>query len=128
MNSQPKRSGAIRIGLLALLAAPLIAALWVGMYFWVDRSSRELIYQKNAAAKGIDRLDTWAPWMFYPSGWSWLRAEGYRKLGDRARVNRLVDEMAASVLQVRVLPLRYQYQMRLRQMHHGWKYVNLHKQ
>ncbi len=98
MNSQPKRSGAIRISLLALLAAPLIAALWVGMYFWVDRSSRELIYQRNAPAKGIDRLDTWAPWMFNPSGWSWLRAEGYRKLGDRARVNRLVDEMAAKGL------------------------------
>ena len=36
--------------------------------------------------------------MFYPSRWTWLKAEAYRKLGDRPRVSRLVDEMAAKGL------------------------------
>lgn len=34
--------------------------------------------------------------MFYPMEWSWLRAEGYRKLSDRGRVSRIVDDLIAS--------------------------------
>ncbi|MCY3006020.1 MAG: tetratricopeptide repeat protein [Planctomycetota bacterium] len=95
MSSQTQRSGAIRTGLLALLLIPLIVAIWTVLYLWVERSSRDLIYRKNASVQGIERLDAWAPLMLYPAKWSWLKAEAYRKLGDRPRVSRLVDEMAA---------------------------------
>ena len=98
MSSHSKRSGAIRTGLVALLLVPILLALWTVLYLWVDRSSRDLIYRKNASAQGISRLEAWAPLMFYPSRWTWLKAEAYRKLGDRPRVSRLVDEMAAKGL------------------------------
>ena len=98
MSSHSKRSGAIRTGLVALLLVPILLAIWTVLYFWVDRSSRDLIYRKNASAQGISRLEAWAPLMFYPSRWTWLKAEAYRKLGDRPRVSRLVDEMAAKGL------------------------------
>ena len=98
MSSHSKRSGAIRTGLVALLLVPILLAIWAVLYFWVDRSSRDLIYRKNASAQGISRLEAWAPLMFYPSRWTWLKAEAYRKLGDRPRVSRLVDEMAAKGL------------------------------
>ena len=98
MSSHSKRSGAIRTGLVALLLVPILLAIWTVLYLWVDRSSRDLIYRKNASAQGISRLEAWAPLMFYPSRWTWLKAEAYRKLGDRPRVSRLVDEMAAKGL------------------------------
>ena len=98
MSSHSKRSGAIRTGLVALLLVPILLAIWAVLYLWVDRSSRDLIYRKNASAQGISRLEAWAPLMFYPSRWTWLKAEAYRKLGDRPRVSRLVDEMAAKGL------------------------------
>ena len=98
MSSHSKRSGAIRTGLVALLLVPILLAIWGVSYFWVDRSSRELIYRKNDSAKGISRLEAWAPLMFYPSEWTWLKADAYRKLGDRPRVSRLADEMAAKGL------------------------------
>ena len=98
MSSHSKRSGAIRTGLVALLLVPIVLAIWTVLYLWVDRSSRDLIYRKNASAQGISRLEAWAPLMFYPSRWTWLKAEAYRKLGDRPRVSRLVDEMAAKGL------------------------------
>ena len=98
MRSHSKRSGAIRTGLVALLLVPILLAIWTVLYLWVDRSSRDLIYRKNASAQGISRLEAWAPLMFYPSRWTWLKAEAYRKLGDRPRVSRLVDEMAAKGL------------------------------
>ena len=98
MSSHSKRSGAIRTGLVALLLVPIVLAIWTVLYLWVDRSSRDLIYRKNASAQGISRLEAWAPLMFYPSRWTWLKAEAYRKLGDRSRVSRLVDEMAAKGL------------------------------
>lgn len=98
MSSHSKRSGAIRTGLVALLLVPILMAIWAVLYLWVDRSSRDLIYRKNASAQGISRLEAWAPLMFYPSRWTWLKAEAYRKLGDRPRVSRLVDEMSAKGL------------------------------
>ena len=100
MSSHSKRSGAIRTGLVALLLVPILLAIWAVLYLWVDRSSRDLIYRKNASARGISRLEAWAPLMFYPSRWTWLKAEAYRKLGDRPRVSRLVDEMAAKGLPI----------------------------
>jgi tetratricopeptide (TPR) repeat protein len=100
MSSHSKRSGAIRTGLVALLLVPILLAIWVATYLWVERSSRELIYRKNASAQGISRLEAWAPLMFYPSRWTWLKADAYRKLGDRPRVSRLVDEMAAKGLPI----------------------------
>ena len=100
MSSHSKRSGAVRTGLVALLLVPIVLAIWAVLYFWVDRSSRDLIYRKNASAQGISRLEAWAPLMFYPSRWTWLKAEAYRKLGDRPRVSRLVDEMAAKGLPI----------------------------
>lgn len=100
MSSHSKRSGAIRTGLVALLLVPILLALWGVLYLWVDRSARELIYRKNDSAQGISRLEAWAPLMFYPSKWTWLKAEAYRKLGDRPRVSRLVDEMAAKGLPI----------------------------
>ena len=96
MNSHSNRSGLIRLGLLSLLGLPLLAAIWLGLYAWLERSARDLIYNKNVPEQAISKLDTWSPWMLNPSKWSWLKAEGYRKLGDRSRVSRLVDEMTAN--------------------------------
>lgn len=96
MNSHSNRSGLIRLGLLSLLGLPLLAAIWLGLYAWVERSARDLIYNKNAPEQAISKLEAWSPWMLNPSKWSWLKAEGYRKLGDRSRVSRLVDEMTAN--------------------------------
>jgi hypothetical protein len=53
MSSHSKRSGAIRTGLVALLLVPILLAIWGVSYLWVERSSRELIYRKNASAQGI---------------------------------------------------------------------------
>ena len=95
MNNQPNRSGMIRKKFLAILGVPLLVALWLATYYWVGRSSHDLIYTKNAPALAIARLETWSPLMFYPSKWNWLKAEAYRKLGDRVRVSRIVDQLSA---------------------------------
>ncbi|MFM8574029.1 MAG: tetratricopeptide repeat protein [Pirellula sp.] len=95
MSSQNKPTRTIRSGPMLLLSFLLVAILWSSLYFWVERSAEELIFRKNAPAQGIARIESWSPIMLYPTKWSWLKAEGYRKLGDRGRVSRLVDEMAA---------------------------------
>lgn len=92
---KPSRTGAIRNVFLALLGIAALIALWLGLFVWVESSARRLIYQKNAPELAISRLDAWSPVLFYPKRWSWLKAEGYRKLGDRGRVSRLVDELTA---------------------------------
>ena len=98
MKRNDSRSGLARSILLLTLGILTLALLWIGTYFWVDRSSRDLLYRKDSPTTALARLEAWSPWMFSPNSWKWLRAEAHRKLGDRVRVNRLVDEMAASGL------------------------------
>lgn len=96
MSIYPKRSGMIRKSLFVLLGVPLLVVTWLVAYFWVGRSSHDLIYNKNAPAQAIARLEAWSPLMFNPSKWNWLKAEAYRKLGDRVRVSRIVDQMTTT--------------------------------
>lgn len=96
MNRKPNRFGGIRPVLVALIAIAILLCLWLLAFRWVDRSARELIYKSNEPSQGIARLDAWSAPMLYPAAWRWLKAEGYRKLGDRGRLSRLVDEMTAS--------------------------------
>ena len=95
MNSPWTRSGMSRLGLLSLLGLPILFAIWLVFYSSVERSARDLIYRKNSPEQAISKLDFWSVWMFRPTAWTWLKAEGYRKLADRSRVSRLVDELTA---------------------------------
>jgi len=89
-----KRSGFSRsVGLLGGIA--FLAAAWIAIYLWVDSSSRDLLYRRGKPANAAARLERWSPWMLSPKGWRWLLADAYRKLGDRGRVKRITDELAA---------------------------------
>lgn len=83
-------------GLLGGIA--LLAVGWMAAYFWVDASSRDLLYRQGKPASAAARLESWAPWMFSPNRWRWLLADAYRKLGDRGRVKRITDELATGGL------------------------------
>ncbi len=40
-------------------------------------------------------IETWSPWLGTPKSLKWLQAEAYRKAGDRGRVKRIADALAA---------------------------------
>ena len=102
MKPHPKlfcpRPGLSRLSILASIAIIALIALWATTYAWVGRSANQLIYEQNKPQIAADRLESFSPWMFSPSKWQWLRAEAYRKLGDRSRVQRISDELAAKGL------------------------------
>jgi len=53
MSIYPKRSGMIRKSLFVLLGVPLLVVTWLVAYFWVGRSSHDLIYKKNSPAQAV---------------------------------------------------------------------------
>lgn len=98
MNPLAVRRGAIRSKpfLFALLVLLALAAGWAWLYRWVDSSSRQWLYESNRPELAAARLEAWSPWMGSPKSWRWLLAEAYRKSGDRARVQRITDNLATS--------------------------------
>lgn len=93
--SPEARPGSARLITLSACVLVAVIAAYATTYVWVERSARKMIYQENTPKEGAERLETFSPWMFSPTKWQWLRAEAYRKLGDRSRVSRISDELAA---------------------------------
>jgi tetratricopeptide (TPR) repeat protein len=93
-----RRRGALRprhLWAVSLLLVAL-ATVWGSLYYWVDSSSRDLIYRQGQPELAVARLERWSPWMFSPRSWRWLTADAYRKAGDRGRVQRISDDLSAS--------------------------------
>ncbi|MFO0013304.1 MAG: tetratricopeptide repeat protein [Planctomycetota bacterium] len=91
----PARRGLARTWLLALVPIVAILAGWFGLRFWVEHSARNLIYVSFQPARAADLLERWNPWLGSPTSLRWLLAEAHRKVGDRGRVRRITDALAA---------------------------------
>ncbi len=83
---------------IACVALVVFAAVWGSMFVWVDVAARHALYDSGQPDRAIRLLERWSPWVGSPARWRWLLAESYRKAGDRGRVQRMTDSLAASGL------------------------------
>jgi predicted Zn-dependent protease len=80
------------------LAAGTLAtliAIWFGLRYWVEQSATRMIYASSQPARAVEMLEGWGSWLGSPTSLRWLLAEAHRKTGDRGRVQRISDALAA---------------------------------
>jgi len=65
------------------------------MCAWVEQTAKSQIYSKSEPAQALKILERWTPWLGSPTSLRWLQAEAHRKAGDRGRVQRITDSLAA---------------------------------
>jgi type IV pilus assembly protein PilF len=91
-----RRHGSSRKLALFILVLLAIAGGGVGFYAWVGSAARRALYDEDQPERAAALLERWSPWLGSPKDWRWLLAESYRKAGDRGRVKRITDALAAS--------------------------------
>jgi tetratricopeptide (TPR) repeat protein len=89
------RKGLARIWVLSVSIATTMVGGWCGLRFWVESSSKSLIYTSFQPLQASERIEAWSPWLGNPKTLKWLLAEAYRKAGDAGRVKRISDALAA---------------------------------
>jgi thioredoxin-like negative regulator of GroEL len=81
------------VGLLFCLG--ILVAGWFGSRFGVEHYAKKWIYEDIQPDRATSLLERWMPWLGNPESLRWLLAESHRKSGDRGRVQRITDTLAA---------------------------------